>query len=85
MRYIFYSKYNLTQIIRSLKDLEITNVIEKNISETFLNDMIQTENVKQKGRGKHNDVNKICHNITIMHLRHTIIFINDYIISEYSL
>jgi len=46
------------QTIKSATDLETTNVIEKNFSKTFLNDMINNENVKPKGRRYHDDVKK---------------------------
>ncbi|KAE9545136.1 hypothetical protein AGLY_000679 [Aphis glycines] len=49
---------DLMQTIKSATDVETTNVIEKNFSKTFLNDMINNENVKPKGRKYHDNVKK---------------------------
>jgi len=44
--------------ITSATDVETTNVIGQIFSKTFLNDMINNENVKPKGRKCHDDVKK---------------------------
>lgn len=55
--------------ITSATDVETTNVIGQIFSKTFLNDMINNENVKPKGRKCHDDVKNLPQHYTFIHPR----------------